>query len=224
MQGFFITGTDTEIGKTEVSTALLCRLNQLGHLTCAMKPVASGCEVTEQGLRNSDACKLRQAANIKIPYDIVNPYAFEPAIAPHLAAELQGVSINQDVILQVFHELSGQARYTVVEGVGGWLVPLNATYMVENLARDLQLPVILVVGLRLGCLNHALLSEKAILDSGCTLAGWIGNHMSAEFPMSAGNIQTLHKSMQSPNLGILPYIENVDPEQLANYLNIDGLV
>ena len=223
MNGFFVTGTDTEIGKTEVSSALLIGLAGNGFQTVGMKPIASGCVTTKEGLRNSDAMQLQRSATREVPYCLINPYAFEPPIAPHLAAEIAGVAIEREHILDAFNQISEGDHYTVVEGVGGWLVPLNPHYTVENLAQDLLLPVIIVVGLRLGCLNHALLTERAILSSGCKVAGWVGNHMSPEFTMSNENIQTLEREMESPNLGVFPFLESVNPEALAQYLNLDRL-
>lgn len=223
MNGFFVTGTDTEIGKTEVSSALLIGLADAGFQTVAMKPVASGCVNTKEGLRNSDAMQLQDSASREAAYCLVNPYAFEPPIAPHLAAEISGVTIDSGPILDAFYQLAKGDHYTVVEGVGGWLVPLNQDYTVENLAQDLLLPVIIVVGLRLGCLNHALLTERAILSSGCKVVGWIGNHMSPEFTMSNENIRTLEREMKSPKLGVFPFLESVNSKVLAQHLNIELL-
>ncbi len=224
MKGFFVTGTDTEIGKTEVCVALLRLLGLCGFTTTAMKPVASGAERTAQGLRNEDALRLMAAATQIVDYDDVNPFAFEPAIAPHLAAALLGRQIDGDVIRPHFQKLAEHSECVVVEGVGGWLVPLGGDYTVEQLACELGLPVILVVGLRLGCLNHALLSERAILSSGCQLAGWVANHHLPDFDMAAENIDTLKRQMRTPLLGILPHAELKPDSDLSRYLDRDSIV
>ena len=173
--GYFITGTDTGIGKTVVTLGLMRWLQDRGRRVAAMKPVASGCERTPQGLRNEDALQLQQQASMPLDYDVVNPYAFEPPIAPHIAASQAGVQIELDIIRQGVRLLAEHADLVCVEGVGGWLVPLNGEESVADLAVSLGLGVVLVVGMRLGCLNHALLTAQAIQASGASLAGWVAN-------------------------------------------------
>jgi len=203
-QGYFITGTDTGVGKTLIATALLQLFNAAGVTTVAMKPVASGCTDTGEGLRNHDALGLMRAASIDCDYDAVNPYAFAPAIAPHIAARQAGVSINMDTLLAGFEDLKAQADVVVVEGVGGWQVPLNDSETMADLAVRLGLPVLLVVGLRLGCLNHALLTADAIRQSGLPLAGWVANTLDAALESPEENIAALAARLPAPCLGVVP--------------------
>jgi len=208
--GFFITGTDTGIGKTHVSLTLLQALAAQGLSTAAMKPVASGCQATPRGLRNDDALQLQQAATIPLPYELVNPYALSDAIAPHLAAQAAGIRINIDTLAERFATIATQAEAIVVEGVGGWLVPMNEHQSSADLAQQLGLPLILVVGIRLGCINHALLTLTAIQQdkNNPPLAGWIANIIDPETSAIEANIDTLQQHCDAPLLGTLPYIKN----------------
>ncbi|MBT3504804.1 MAG: dethiobiotin synthase [Piscirickettsiaceae bacterium] len=205
MTDLFVTGTDTDVGKTRISVALISLLAEVGHQVAGMKPIASGCEVTAQGLRNHDAVQLSQQATIKLPYDLINPYAFEPAIAPHIAAEQVGVQIKIDVIQQHFEQIKQQADSVVVEGAGGWLVPINQTLMLADIAVRLDLPVVLVVGIRLGCINHALLTVESIKQRGLSLYGWVANHV-VDCAESAAIIATLKTAISSPCLGVVPVL------------------
>ena len=202
-QGVFITGTDTEVGKTYYACHLLAALDQQGVRTAAMKPVASGARMIGGELQNDDALVLQQAMNVTLPYARVNPYCFAPAIAPHLAAADAGVEIALANLQQHYQVLRGEARVTVVEGVGGWYTPLNATHSVADLAVALELPVILVVGLRLGCINHALLSAQSIQHSGARLIGWVANVMHAGMPRYEDNIDAIAQRIQVPLRDIL---------------------
>ncbi len=184
--GIFVTGTDTGIGKTVVSLGLMQALQDQGLTVAGMKPVSAGCEQTAAGLRNDDAVLLQQQSSITLEYAAVNPYAFEPAIAPHLAARAAGVEIDLDVILTAYRALAARVDCVVVEGVGGWRVPLNERASVADLAAALGLDVCLVVGLRLGCLNHALLSAASIEAAGCHLAGWVANRLAGGHGMHRG--------------------------------------
>lgn len=176
-QGLFITGTDTGVGKTRVSIALIESLKAHGQRVTAMKPVASGAQHTPAGLRNEDAEQLQRAASIAVPYEWVNPYCFAPAIAPHLAARAAGRSIELSRIIDAHDALTAQADWVIVEGVGGWKVPLGKQSTTVDLAAALGWPILLVVGLRLGCLNHALLTAEAIASSGLPFAGWVANYV-----------------------------------------------
>lgn len=207
-QGFFITGTDTGVGKTFVSIALLRSLLKQGYSVLGMKPVASGCEAGDSGLCNVDALHLREQASFEIPYRQVNPYAFEPAIAPHLAARIGGVTIEVSVIRQTFETIRDQAQYLVVEGVGGWLVPINERQTMADVAQALGLPVILVVAIRLGCLNHALLTLEAIERSGLPLAGWVANRMDPQCEYQDENVRSLVARIPAPMLADIAYQEN----------------
>ena len=176
-QGFFVTGTDTGVGKSLVSAALLQAFATRGMQVAGMKPVASGCRVVDGELRNDDADMLSEVATVSAPYATVCPYRFEPPIAPHIAAGLVGQTIDRSVILARYHELARLAELVVVEGVGGWAVPLGGRLLLADLAEALDLPVIVVVGGRLGCINHALLTCQAIAASGLSLAGWVFNQI-----------------------------------------------
>lgn len=206
--GFFITGTDTDIGKTFVGCALLSALRAEGLRALGMKPVASGCRVTADGLRNDDALALMAAAALPVDYALVNPYAFEPAVAPHLAAQRAGVKIRFERIEAAFNELQRRARLVLVEGVGGWRVPLGPDGDVSDLAARLALPVILVVGLRLGCINHALLTAEAVRARGLRLAGWVANTIDPAMPLRTENLQTLRERIDAPCLGDLPRLSS----------------
>jgi len=199
-QGWFVTGTDTEIGKTHVACGLLRLLAGRGLQMAGFKPVATGCEVVAGGLRNADALALRQAGTVDVSYEILNPYAFLPPIAPHLAAREAGVAIRPEPILHAFAALNAQADAIVVEGAGGWRVPLGDDWDMADLAAMLDLPVILVVGMRLGCINHALLSAEAI---GPRLCGWVANAPQPAMAALAGNLQTLQDRMPAPCLGVV---------------------
>ena len=220
-KGYFITGTDTGIGKTWCSLGLMAKLQQQGHSVAAMKPVASGCEATSAGPRNEDALRLQAQASLELPYTAVNPYAFEPAIAPHIAAERSGTRIDIGTICDGFRQLSREADYTIVEGVGGWQVPLNDEENVSHLAVALGLPVVLVVGLRLGCINHALLSAESIRATGCQLLGWIGNTVDPDMAAREENIQAIAARIGAPLLGIVPYQPELRVENLADALSLE---
>jgi dethiobiotin synthetase len=200
--GVFITATDTGAGKTLVSQALLLALARRGRRVAGMKPVASGCEMTPAGLRSADALALLAAGNIAADYAEVNPYAFAPATAPHLAAAAAGVPIQVETILGCYQRLAARAECVVVEGIGGWLVPIDARLSMADVAVALGLPVVLVVGLRLGVLNHALLTRAAVLAHGCRLAGWVANHPQGAAP--EGYLEALTVRLDAPCLGVIP--------------------
>ncbi len=213
--GYFITGTDTECGKTLVTLGLMQRYRASGYRVAGMKPVASGSRHTAQGLRNEDAVSIQHQASDAIDYRLINPYAFEPAIAPHLAASAAGIRLEMDVIADCYRQLAEASDRVLVEGVGGWRVPLGTDWGVAELARKLDLPVILVVGIRLGCINHGLLSVESILGSGCRLAGWVANRVDPEMLEPEGSIETLSRLIGAPLLGEVPYLDNPSPGDVA---------
>jgi dethiobiotin synthetase len=218
--GVFVTGTDTGIGKTRVSTALVRAHRACGRRAIGMKPVASGCRETPDGLRNEDAEALIAASDPAPPYALCNPYALAPPIAPHIAARDAHVEIALDPIVNAYRMLAGMADRVVVEGVGGWSVPLSDALLQADLVRALELPVVLVVGLRLGCINHALLSARAIAADGCPLIGWIANRIDPEMVRVDANLDTLRARIDAPLLGVLahaprPGITEVDALTLA---------
>ena len=214
----FITGTDTGVGKSIVSASLLRALQAQGVRALGMKPVASGCTMSAEGLRNDDAELLRTHGSGAPDYALVNPYALPEPIAPHVAAAQAGVEIRLDPIVAAFAALSTMSQCVVVEGVGGWAVPLSATLMQADLVRALKLPVILVVGLRLGCINHALLSARALDADGCNPIGWIANTIDPTMACVEENLATLRARLAAPCLGVLPFARTADPRELASHL------
>ena len=218
-QAFFITGTDTDAGKTSVAAGLLCAAKQQGCSTLAMKPVASGCDMSTEGLRNSDALALIAQSTVPLPYAQVNPYAFAPAIAPHIAAQEAGVELSVAGLYRAAQlVLQEQADFTLIEGAGGWRVPISATEFLSDFAIALQLPVILVVGVKLGCINHALLSAQAILNDGLELAGWVANVVDPNCARLAENLATLQQLMPAPCLAEVPHLTSASAEHVAEYV------
>lgn len=218
-QAFFITGTDTDAGKTSVAAGLLCAAKQQGCSTLAMKPVASGCDMSAEGLRNSDALALIAQSTVPLPYTQINPYAFAPAIAPHIAAQEAGVELSvADLYRTAQVILQQQADFTLIEGAGGWRVPISATEFLSDFAIALQLPVILVVGVKLGCINHALLSAQAILNDGLELAGWVANVVDPSCARLAENLATLQQLMPAPCLAEVPHLTSASAEHVAEYV------
>lgn len=203
MRGWFVTGTDTGVGKTLVSVALLTALARSGRRVVGMKPVASGCAATPHGLRSADAEALRAAGNVAADYQDINPYALAAPTAPHLAAAAAGVQIDLATIHRHYAQLAVRSDAVVVEGVGGWLVPISRTHTMADVARALDLPVILVVGMRLGCLNHALLTGRAITASGCRLVAWVANSLESSAP--DGYVEALTELLGVPCLGVIPF-------------------
>jgi dethiobiotin synthetase len=219
---YYISGTDTGIGKTHCSVALLHALRRHGLRSLGMKPLASGCEDFGDGLRNEDALALLAAGHRTLPYELINPYALREPTAPEIAAARDRVTIELEPIARAFAELQAAADVVLVEGVGGWLAPLSDTLMQSDLARRLQLPVILVVGLRLGCINHALLSARAIAADGLTLAGWIGNAIDPELSFAVETVAILRARLPVPCLGLLPY--GMESAQAAEELQLGALL
>ena len=218
---FFIAGTDTGIGKTHASCTLLHALRAAGQVACGMKPVASGCMETADGLRNEDALALLAAGSAPLPYARVNPMALRDPLSPHLAAAHEGVTIALPPLRAAFDALCAEHDSVVVEGVGGWRVPLAPGLFASDIARAWQLPVILVVGLRLGCLSHALLTAEAIVADGRPLLGWVGNRIDPSMDAPDENIATLRDLLPAPCLGILAH--GVAPAQAASSLDLAAL-
>lgn len=210
-QGYFITGTDTGVGKTLVSQTLIQRLLQTHARVVGFKPVACGCRKTPAGLRNDDAIALQAVSSVALPYATVNPYAYEPAIAPHLAAAASNTHIDLARICATIDSVV--ADRVVVEGVGGWQVPLTSHETMADLAQRLQLPVVLVVGMRLGCLNHALLTAAAIRNSGLPLVGWVANEIDPTFECCDENIAALENRLGAALIMRLPWLSQPDSVQ-----------
>jgi dethiobiotin synthetase len=209
-KGWFVTGTDTGVGKTLIAAALTRALVARGLRVAVMKPVASGSDPTANGPRNSDALTLMAAANVTAPYEVVNPYCFLPAIAPHIAAREAGVIIDLALLRSRFDSLANGADCVIVEGAGGWLAPLGDTAAMADLPATLSLPVLLVVGLRLGCLNHALLTRESVLGRGMAFAGWIANGIDPHFERAAENLATLAARLGAPPLAGVPFLDRSD--------------
>jgi len=204
-KALFVTGTDTGIGKTHVSCALLQALRGAGLTVQGMKPVASGCVWVEGAWQNDDALALQQAAASEQPYALINPYALPLATAPQVAAAKSGTELALEPMTEAFRTLSAHADTVLVEGVGGWLAPLSDTLDQADLVHALDIPVLLVVGMRLGCINHARLSALAIEASGCRLLGWVGNNVEPDFDAEGDYFAALQRVMPSPCLGVVAY-------------------
>ncbi len=204
--GVFVTGTDTGVGKTWVSLGLMAALQAQSWSVVGMKPVSAGCERTPEGLRNEDALLLQRQASVAQPYERVNPVALEPPVAPHIAAAEAGVRIDFARIERAFKKLAASADVCVVEGAGGWLVPLNSRNSIADLVERLALPVVLVVAIRLGCLNHALLTVESIERRELPLVGWVANQLTpAAAPRADENIEALNARIPAPRMATVGY-------------------
>jgi dethiobiotin synthetase len=216
-QAYFLTGTDTDIGKTFVTCALLWRANQLGRKAAGLKPVAAGTDAS--GL-NDDVVQIRAASNVLLPLAVINPYCFKAAIAPHIAAAEEGIHIDFATIQKTLECASEQADLLIIEGAGGFRVPLGNDGDSADLAVALGLPVILVVGMRLGCINHALLTVEAITTRGLKVAGWVANRIDPEMSCFAENLATLQGLIPAPLLGVVPYDLTGDAVAAGRHLNL----
>lgn len=223
-RALFVTGTDTGVGKTLIAAALLRGLRERGERVAGMKPVASGCRETPNGIVNDDALALIAEASQPAPYRIVNPYAFVPAIAPHVAAVEAGTRIDLRELERAYRILAGLADVVVIEGAGGWLTPLDERHALADFVKRVKADVILVVGLRLGCLNHALLTAQAVERSGLELAGWVANGIDPHFERASDNIHALQERLKSPLLGIVPHNPASNAAAAAEHLNLDALM
>lgn len=217
----FITGTDTEIGKTVITCSLIHALQNTGHSVAAAKPLASGAYETANGLRNEDAVALQQAQQSNLSYQDINPILFPQAIAPHIAADIEQQPLSVELLTSAMQPFLGaEADYHIIEGVGGWLVPLNQQQMMSDFVSALRCQVILVVGVRLGCLNHALLTYEGIKQSGLDVIAWVANCCDPQAEYIEENIQTLQQQFPAPLLGVVPYQATVDSVSMAQYLDI----
>jgi dethiobiotin synthetase len=214
-RGYFVTGTDTGVGKTLVTAGLLRRLRETGVTVAAMKPVAAGSVPGPEGAANEDALLLQSESSIRHPYADVNPWLFEPAIAPHIAAAESGVAIDLARVTSAHARLVATADVVLAEGAGGFLVPLDATRSIAELPALLHMDVILVVGLRLGCLNHAFLTAEAVAARGLELAGWVGNSIDPDFARREANLDALGARLPAPCLGVVPWMADTSVEAVA---------
>lgn len=223
--GVFVTGTDTGCGKTLVSTLLIHALRRHGVRVAGFKPVAAGADWCDGILQNDDALALNAASGLGLPYPDVNPCCYEAPVSPHLAALEQRAPISLDDVRGAFGRLGSAAAFVVAEGAGGWRVPLGPDLDTQDLARDLNLPVVLVVGLRLGCLNHARLTADAVARSGLPLIGWIGSRLDPEMSRVEGNLATLRACLPAPCLGVVPHLaDGEDPAHVAARLDVGPML
>ena len=222
MDIYFITGTDTDAGKTVAACGFVQYLVGRGQKVAVMKPVASGCEMTDGQLKNSDALALMKVANVTQPYEQVNPYTFKPAIAPHIAAADENIEISLDKLQQTVDEIrQSKVDVLVIEGAGGWQLPLSNSQFMPELVERLSAKVILTVGLKLGCLNHALVSAQSIKASGCDLAGWVAVQTTeTPMPRQTENLETLSVVLQSKPIAMLPYIPGWQTQNLASKFSL----
>lgn len=205
MTSLFIAGTDTGVGKTLIASAIIRSLVKRGLRVAAMKPVAAGGVNDVNGLRNDDALELIAASNVAATYQEVNPYCLPAPVSPHIAARESNITIDVQTLAEHYRQLAARSDCVVVEGAGGWLVPISDTSTMADVAIAFRLPVLLVVGLRLGCLNHAALTARAIEASGLPLAGWIGNKIDSTFARPAENLATLERLLRSPPIAVAPW-------------------
>jgi dethiobiotin synthetase len=221
---YFVTGTDTEVGKTVASCALLQAANRAGFRTAGYKPVASGSEMTTDGLRNTDALALQRNSGVALNYEDVNPYTFAEPTSPHIVSEDEGRPIDAHVLSAGLQALSHKADWVLVEGAGGWYTPLAADWTFADWVQAERLPVILVVGVKLGCINHALLTAQAIAQAGLPLVGWIANDVIPPGKRHAEYLATLTRLLPAPLLGEIPFLEH-GPEaaEPGQYLDLTAL-
>jgi dethiobiotin synthetase len=219
----FVTGTDTEIGKTLVSSAILHKLVAGGVRACGMKPVAAGAAMVDGELHNDDADMLIAAGNVHLPRNLTTPYMLREACAPHIAAAIEGVAIEAVPIIAAYAEVAAASDAVVVEGVGGFRVPFSDDFDSAQMAEQLNLPVILVVGLRLGCISHALLTIEAIVRRDLVLAGWVVNEIDPDMCFADENIAALAARIPAPMLGRVPYLEHPTAEEAAKFIDLAGL-
>ena len=223
-QTYFITGSDTAVGKTLIATALVLAFKNRRQRVAGFKPVSAGCEKTPEGLRNADAVQLRKSSSVNLSYELINPYAFEAPVAPHIAASEQGLHMHLDRIVQCYKTIAEQVDVVIVEGAGGWMVPLNAEQTMADVAKAIAKHVVLVVDMKLGCLNHALLTANSIADAGLTLAGWVANSIESHMPYYEQNIETLATRLSAPLIGQVDFISPVSASRAADFLKLDKLL
>jgi dethiobiotin synthetase len=225
MASYFVTGTDTDAGKTVVACGLLKSFANEGLTTAAVKPVAAGCDSTAEGLRNGDALALMSVVTQTLPYGQVNPIALAPAIAPHIAASQVNKRLSVARLAGFCRGVSmAKVDRVLIEGAGGWRVPLNERETLADLPKELNIPVILVVGMKLGCINHAILTIEAIRNDGCELAGWVANVVDKDMAELAANFASLQSYIPAPCLGLVPFIADITPADVAAHLEQNKLL
>jgi dethiobiotin synthetase len=223
MDALFIAGTDTEVGKTVVSKAILNAVATQGKSTVGYKPVAAGCEQTENGLRNSDALHLQSAATLDVEYDLVNPYALTLPASPHIAAQHDGVKVDYNRLSSVLADHKKNSDFVLIEGAGGWRVPVSEKDCLSTWVKQEKLPVVLVVGIKLGCLSHAMLTAEAIRADGLEVVGWVANRINPGVEHYAEIISMLERKMDAPKIGELPYVPSVKKRDMGQYIDLSVL-
>ncbi len=221
---YFVTGTDTGVGKTRVTIGLMRAFRARGEQVYGMKPVAAGCAAAGDRLVNDDALEIRKHCSVPLPYSLINPVALQQPCAPHLAAESEGREIDLAGIFRAYREISSRPGFLFVEGIGGWCVPLTRSAGMNDLVKELDIPVILVVGLRLGCINHALLTRQAIATSNVPLAGWVANQMDPDYRYSVPTVSYLSDVFESPLLGVIPFLPAPGLADIDSCLETDCLL
>lgn len=224
INAFFIAGTDTDVGKTVASKAILNALAAKGLKTIGYKPVAAGSEKTEDGFRNSDALHLQRVSTVEVAYEDINPYALELPASPHIAAKREHVTIEYPVLSEKLAQHKQDADVVLVEGAGGWRVPVSDSECLSSWVQQEKLPVVLVVGIKLGCLSHAMLTLDAIKADGLEVVGWVANRINPGTEHYADIISMLEDKMNVPKLGEIPYVPSVKRQDLAKYINVDPLL
>ncbi|MDC5848225.1 dethiobiotin synthase [Vibrio europaeus] len=224
IDAFFIAGTDTDVGKTVASKAILNALAEKDLKTIGYKPVAAGSDKTEQGFRNSDALYLQEAATVNVAYDDVNPYALELPASPHIAAIRENVEIEYSVLSDKLSEHKEKSDIVLVEGAGGWRVPVSKQECLSSWVQQEKLPVVLVVGIKLGCLSHAMLTLDAIKADGVEVIGWVANRVNPGTEHYAEIIEMLENKIAAPKLGEIPYVPKVKRKDLAKYIDVSPLL
>lgn len=220
---FFVAGTDTEVGKTVASRAILHAAGSANIKMAGYKPVASGSAPTDEGMRNSDALYIQDASVVELAYDEVNPYAFEAAVSPHLAAEQENRVIDFDTLSQGLDHLKSKSEVVLVEGAGGWRVPVSRTDFLSSWVKQEKLPVVLVVGVKLGCLSHAILTAEAIKNDGLELVGWVANRINPGTENYAEIIRMLEENLPGQKLGEIPYMPGIKKRDLSKYIDLSPL-
>lgn len=224
MKGFFITGTDTHVGKTVVTAGLVEAFSRRNIKAVGLKPIATGGKKKKQGMRCVDAERIMSSAKIELPYETVNPYCFPPPVSPHIAAAEAGINIEIPTVVNAVKEAAKHADYVVVEGVGGWKVPINDTETIADLAAALKLPIVIVVAIRLGCISHASLTIECVRHHGLDVAGWVANLMDLDLEHVPDVINSVNHAVGAPMLGIIPPQRKVSVENTAPHLNVDLLI
>lgn len=221
----FITGTDTDVGKTVISKGILQSAKRQGLRTVGYKPISAGCELTSEGLRNEDALTLRANSSIQPGYDRINPIAYQAPIAPHIAAKQRGESIDMAVITDTYRELTAlQPELFLIEGAGGWHLPVNDENYLSDWVKQHNIPVIMVVGIKLGCLNHAVLTANAIAAAGVPLLGWVANCTTAEVANYSDIIASLKSLLPCELLAEVPYCDSVEKEDLSKFFDLSSFL